>query len=273
MAAFVISVWIAPNRAIVIFAGVGFAAACLFWGYSYHALKAANFSSLDHLHRRQYAETWDTLASSPEEARAAVCGASDERNLRLSAHRAVNNIAELVGIEADDRVLEIGCGVGRIGLELAPRCQQWTGADISKNMLAYAAHRLSQLGNIHLVHLQAANLDAFLDSSFDLVYLTNMFDHLDQLDRYKYILDAFRVLRPSGRLYVDNTDLESDDGWTSFANGVATMHDFERPPFQPMPATESELKAYAKRAGFLEIKAHHRSPLVILTATKSQLST
>src|SRR5215470_6189000 len=49
------------------------------------------------------------------------------------------------------------------------------------------------------------------------------------------ILDACRVLRPSGRLYVDNTDLESETGWVSFANGVATIHDFERPSFLPMP--------------------------------------
>jgi ubiquinone/menaquinone biosynthesis C-methylase UbiE len=120
------------------------------------------------------------------------------------------------------------------------------------------------------VQLPAANLDSFPDGSFDLVYATNMFDHLDQLDRYKYILDAFRVLRPYGRLYVDNTDLESDPGWASFANDVARMYDFERPPFLPMPVTESELTTYAKRAGFLNVQAHHRSPLVILTATKPQ---
>src|SRR5690349_11626928 len=194
MAAFATSAWIGLNRTIVIFVGAACAATCLFWGYAYRAVRVANCPSLGNLHRRQYAETWDTLASSPEHARAAASGAYDEENLRLSARRAVNNIIELAGINPVDYVLEIGCGVARIGLELAPRCQHWTGADISKNMLAYAADRLSKVGNIRLVHLQAANLDVFPDSSFDLVYLTNMFDHLDQLDRYKYILDACRVL-------------------------------------------------------------------------------
>jgi ubiquinone/menaquinone biosynthesis C-methylase UbiE len=135
-------------------------------------------------------------------------------------------------------------------------------------MLTCAADRLVSLNNVHLVHLTAPNLDAFPTNSFDLVYSTNMFDHLDQMDRYKYILDAFRVLRPAGRLYVDNTDLESDAGWASFAIGVATIQAFEHPPFQPSPTTAGEFTAFAKRAGFVDVRTHQRSPLVILTAIK-----
>ncbi len=265
---FVVFGLVGIGRATVVVLGICFAAACFVWGYSVSALRGGRWPALDHLHRRRYAETWDTLASSPTQARAAACGESEEDKVRLSAQRPVSNITELAGIKVTDDVLEIGCGVARIGLELAPRCKQWTGVDISTNMLACAAERLAGLNNVRLVHLLAANLDAFSDNSFDLVYLTNMFDHLDEMDRYKYIMDAFRVLRPSGRLYVDNTDLESDAGWASFANGVATVQNVERPAYQPTPATAAELTTYAKRAGFRETWAHHRSPLVILTATK-----
>jgi len=268
MSVFTICAWLPADRAVVIFAGITFAGATLFWGYCHRALKFVNYPSLDHLHRRQYAETWDHLASSPEQARAAACGESDENKLRLSAQRAVNNIIELARIDSTDCVLEIGCGVARIGFDLAPRCTQWTGVDISKNMLACASDRLTGIGNVQLVHLLGANLDVLPDCSFDLVYATNMFDHLDHMDRYRYIQDAFRVLRPDGRLYVDNTDLESDAGWRAFADGVTTMHDFERPPFQPLLATEAELTTYAKRAGFVNVRADHRSPLVILTAIR-----
>ena len=265
---FVVSALTGAGRAIAVVLGICLAAACFLWGYSARALKHVNWPALDHLNRRSYAETWDTLASSPKQARAAACGQYDESKVRLSAQGPVNSITELAGIEVTDDVLEIGCGVARIGLELAPRCKQWTGVDISMNMLACAADRLAGLRNVRLVHLPAANLDPLSDNSFDLVYLTNMFDHLDEMDRYKYIVDAFRVLRTNGRLYVDNTDLESDVGWASFANGVATLQSFERPAYQPTPATAAELITYASRAGFMEIRAHHRSPLVILTAIK-----
>jgi SAM-dependent methyltransferase len=265
---FLISIDNGLTHAISIALGSALAAACFLWGYSVRALKFANWPSLDHLHRRQYADTWDTLASSPSQARAAACGESDEQKLRLSAQRPVNNIVELAGIRESDDVLEIGCGVARIGLELAPRCRQWTGVDISQNMLACAADRLSGLNNARLLHLSAANLDSLPDTSFDLVYSTNMFDHLDEMDRCRYIMDAFRLLRPHGRLYVDNTDLESDAGWTSFARGVETAQHLERPAFQPTPATAAELTTYAKKIGFTDVMAHHRSPLVILTAVK-----
>jgi len=268
MVTFAVSSYRRDARPIVVLSGIAFAAACYVWGYSVRALKFASWPSLDHLHRRQYTETWDTLASSPSRARAATCGNGDERKLRSSAQRLVTNITELAGIKATDKVLEIGCGVARIGLELAPRCQQWTGADISRNMLACAADRLVSLNNVHLVHLTAANLDAFPANSFDLAYSTGVFDHLDQMDRCKYILDAFRVLSRAGRLYVDNTDLESDAGWTGFADGVATAQAYERSPFRPSPTTAAELTAYARRAGFVEVRTHHRSPLVILTAIK-----
>lgn len=52
-------------------------------------------------------------------------------------------------------MLEIGCGVGRIGLELALRCRFWTGVDISANMLAVASERLSGLKNVRLTKLAA----------------------------------------------------------------------------------------------------------------------
>jgi len=268
MVTFAVSSYRRDARPIVVLTGITFAAACYVSGYSVRALKFRTRPSLDHLHRRQYAETWDTLASSPSQARAATCGNSNEEKLRFLAQKPLTNIIELAGIKPTDNVLEIGCGVARIGLELAPRCQQWTGADISKNMLACAADRLVSLNNVHLVHLTAPNLDAFPANSFDLAYSTGLFDHLDQMDRYKYIVDAFRVLSRAGRLYVDNTDLESDAGWAGFAHGVATAQAYERSPFWPSPTTAAELTAYAKRAGFVEVRTHHRSPLVILTAIK-----
>ena len=238
------------------------------WGYTARALRVTNYPSLLNLPRRQYGEVWDSLAASPSLARTAACGHENERALRRSAETPVKNLIELVGVTPQDDVLEFGCGVARIGLELATRCRSWTGADISANMLATAAERLQGMNNTRLVKLQRVGLDQFESNSFDLAYSTNMLAHLDEMDRWRYVKDAFRVLRPGGRLCIDNVDIESEEGWGAFSRGAESSQESERPPYFPTPSTAAELTTYALRAGFGQVQTHKRTPLVIVTAVK-----
>jgi SAM-dependent methyltransferase len=238
------------------------------WGYAVRALRVVDYPSLLNLPRRQYSEVWDALAASPSLARTAACGHEDERRLRSSAEIPVKNLIELADVRPQDDILEFGCGVARIGLELAPRCRTWTGVDVSGNMLATAAQRLQGVNNTRLVKLQRIGLDQLQSNSFDLTYSTNMLAHLDEMDRWRYVKDAFRVLRPGGRLCIDNVDIESEEGWGAFSRGAESSQESERPPYLPTPSTAAELSTYALRAGFGQVQAHKRAPLVILTAVK-----
>ena len=238
------------------------------YGYATRALGVIDYPSLLNLPRRHYDAVWDALAATPELAKAAACGHQDESAVRRSAQTPVKNLIELAGVHPQDDVLEFGCGVARIGLELAPRCRSWTGADLSANMLATAAERLRGVNNVRLLKLHQIGLDQLESTSFDLVYSTNMLAHLDGMDRWRYVKDAFRVLRPGGRLCIDNLDLESDEAWQSFARGTESSQELERPPYTPTLSTAAELTTYALRAGFVQIQAHKRAPLVIVTAHK-----
>ena len=253
------------------------AAACLaiaafIWGYSARVYRVQPWPALAHLNRRQYAETWNALASSERTARAAVAGKAWEWEIRESAAKPIRNLVELVSISAQDDVLEIACGIGRIGLELAPRCRSWTGADISANMLGYAAQRLQGVGNVRLHQLDGKGLSGLSDSSFDVVYCTNTLAHLDELDRWRYVQEAFRVLRSGGRIFIDNMDLASDEGWAAF-DKAAKQRCEEQPPYAPRFSTAAELMEYATRAGFEQVRSHHRQPLVIVIAVKATLDT
>ncbi len=240
------------------------------WGYWTRASRPSRWATTSHLQRRQYAEVWDTLAASPTAAAFAVSGKEDEDNLRRSAEPVIRNLMDLVQIGEQDDVLEIGCGIGRIGRELAPLCRSWTGSDVSERMVTLGSERLRGIRNARFRQLQGDGLPEFADDSFDVVYFANMLSHLDELDRWRYVKDSFRVLRPGGRIYVDTVDVESDRGWSMFTADPTPDLDSVRPPYTPRFSTGAELRNYGNRAGFDAVQLHRQPPLVIMTAIKSK---
>lgn len=209
---------------------------------------------------------------SPQIPHVAVDGVPADEDLGPSTLQCIQNLLELAEVHGSDDVLEIGCGTGRIGLKLAPYCGQWTGTDISTKMLALASDRLRSLQNIRLTQLEG-DLATFTANSFDVVYATSVLGHLDEIDRWRYVEEAFRVLRPGGRLLLDNIDIESEDGWSMFLNDVTRYQLLERPSYMPRFSTASELVNYAERAGFGDVAVHRKSPLVVVVSVKDKGST
>jgi ubiquinone/menaquinone biosynthesis C-methylase UbiE len=206
--------------------------------------------------RSNYKATWQQLARTFDHAKIAVTGHSHpEDELDRSGSHTVDILDRLVGINSSDTVLEIGCGVGRVGKILSPRCSKWVGTDISGHMLQYAAERLKGLENVELIELRTVGLKEIPDNSVDVVYCTIVFMHLYEWDRYKYVQEACRVLRPGGRCFFDNVDFTSNHGWKLFMDGCSFDID-KRPAHLSMVSTGEELQTYALRAGFKDVKVH-----------------
>ncbi len=97
------------------------------------------------------------------------------------------------------RFLEIGCGLGRLMLSLAPDCREIHGVDISPKMIAAAKAKLSGIPNLHLSVAENSDLGAYSDSCFDLAYSYAVFQHIpDRALIFRYLDETFRVLRPGG---------------------------------------------------------------------------
>lgn len=205
--------------------------------------------------RSDYKGTWTALSETLSSAKMHVSGTEDEATIETSGVGTSEVLLKNVGISPADVVLEIGCGIGRVGQCLAGRCQRWIGADVSPHMLAHAAKRLGDFSNVEFIELAGNDLSPVADASIDFVYCTVVFMHLESWDRYAYVEEAFRVLRPGGKLYVDNVNLCSDGGWAVFE----THRRFplaQRPDHITVCSTPQELQEYLKRAGFEAIKSH-----------------
>jgi ubiquinone/menaquinone biosynthesis C-methylase UbiE len=174
-------------------------------------------------------------------------------------------VRELAAVTPGDDVIEIGCGAGRVGRHLAPHCRTWTGADVSANMLGFARESLADLPNVHFQKLTGYDLSGVADASYDVVYCTGVFMHLDEWERYRYVRDARRVLRAGGRLYVDNFNLLTDQGWALFAE-LLEMDPSRRPANVSRQSTPQELEAYVTRAGYTDIRVRTGGLWVTVTA-------
>jgi ubiquinone/menaquinone biosynthesis C-methylase UbiE len=203
--------------------------------------------------RADYKGVWNEVANNVDTAKLGVSGTTDEGEFDRTARENVELLNATVGIHPDDVVLEIGAGVGRVGAELAPLCKRWIGADVSDNMLGHLRERLSGYNNVETVSLNGWDLSPIESESVDVVYATVVFMHLDEWDRYRYVHEGFRVLKPGGRIYVDNINLLSEPGWETFRQVADEYHPLARPPHVSKSSTPEELKAYLDRAGFVDV--------------------
>ncbi len=205
--------------------------------------------------RSAYKKVWDSQAEDFDVASLAVAGHTDEATMDLTARGFIDILRGAVGIDPNDVILEIGCGIGRVGKPLSRECLHWFGADISGGMLRHAAVRLRGLPNASLVELSTVGLQEFPADAFDLVYCTIVFMHLFEWDRYRYVEEAFRVLRPGGCCYFDNYPLDSAHGWNVFTEGARYPLD-RRPAHISMASTREELGIYLAKAGFESVRVH-----------------
>jgi ubiquinone/menaquinone biosynthesis C-methylase UbiE len=101
-------------------------------------------------------------------------------------------LAETNLLKPNDRILEIGCGIGGLVSELSGQGYDITGTDISREAIAYG---LEKYGDIKL-QVQPAEILQFEDETFDVVLSFDLFEHIARVDRH--ISEVYRVLRKDG---------------------------------------------------------------------------
>jgi ubiquinone/menaquinone biosynthesis C-methylase UbiE len=142
------------------------------------------------------------------------------------------------------RVLDVGCGTGRLAAALTERAgaKVW-GVDASPEMLAQARAKLPRGAALKVARAEAL---PFKDAWFERVVLW-LVAHL--LDRPAALAEARRVLGAAGRIVVVSFDESHFDGyWLN--RFLPSLEAIDRARFPTAPELESELRA----AGFEDVE-------------------
>ncbi len=156
----------------------------------------------------------------------------------------LGHFVELGGLEPSGRVLDVGCGIGRMARPLAGYLSSdgaYDGFDINAEGIAWCQPRYRDRPNFRFRHADVHNklynprgtLDAssfafpYDDDAFDLVFATSVFTHLTQAETEHYLDECARVAAPSGRLLLTFFVLDGV-ARQQIARGTATL------PFRPL---------------------------------------
>jgi SAM-dependent methyltransferase len=127
----------------------------------------------------------------------------------------VKLLVEIGGLRASDRVLDIGCGIGRVAIPLTRFLEStYDGFDVVKAAIRWCRHHITahhpnfrfQYANLYNSFYNRHGVPAsrycfpYPDASFDFAFATSLFTHLDIDSAQHYLAETARVLRPGGRL-------------------------------------------------------------------------
>jgi SAM-dependent methyltransferase len=104
------------------------------------------------------------------------------------------------GLKPDHRVVDVGCGSGRLALALRDYLGTeggYSGTDVVPELLDYARARCPASWRFTVV--EDLNIPAESQSA-DFVCFFSVLTHLQQHESYVYLMEAQRILRPGGKI-------------------------------------------------------------------------
>ncbi len=138
------------------------------------------------------------------------------------------------------RVLDLGCGAGRLATYLRPLTDHYSGVDVSPHMVDYCRRTFPGL-EFHQADMRELTPigDAYCQA---VLAISNLFDAVSHADRLRTLSEARRVLKPDGLLVFSTHNRNHDQA------GTGPQLEFHRNPL-----TQARLFA-----DFLQASLNHR---------------
>lgn len=133
-----------------------------------------------------------------------------------SAVAEVGRLEERIGLGSSSRLLDWGCGAGRLAVgivERLGRIEHYHGVDIQKHLIDWAQRHLGDRPGFEFTHVDLANprynpggsLQRTIPGAtggYDGFYAYSVFSHLMGDDTAAYLKEVSRLLAPGGRAFV-----------------------------------------------------------------------
>ena len=166
----------------------------------------------------------------------------------IGADQAREALLEQADLKAGQRVLDIGCGTGTLAILLQQRHPQLevVGLDPDAKALAHGRRKAKRAAVWPRFDQGFANALGYASASFDHVFSSFMFHHLDDEGKRETMCEVHRVLRPGGDFHLLDF-IASESAPHSLLRGLFHHHVSNN--------TERCLLEFAANAGFVEIRA------------------
>ena len=187
----------------------------------------------------------------------------------MRAQRRANLLIRYGDIRAGRTVLELGCGTGIFTERLARTGADVTAIDISPDLLDKARTReLPATVSLRLGNAEALD---FADGRFDAVVGSSVLHHL-HVDRA--LSEVHRVLRPGGRLFIDNQNppyildrLQPERRSEASASRISVVEQFEYDAITQRVYSRKEIHApNQRRKYYFALRAYGVDELEALLA-------
>jgi predicted TPR repeat methyltransferase len=173
---------------------------------------------------------FDWSVQQSEEASVALYSLGNPRLLELATSEIVSQLRAWGAVTKETALLDIGCGIGRLLVALAPEVRSATGIDVSAEMVRRARKRCAAYSNVTVLKGDGRGLGELEQESFDVAIAVDSFPYLRQSGYplvERFFAESARVLKRGGQLvilnysYSENEDANEKEVRTlAAANGL-----------------------------------------------------